>query len=158
MASRIFERQTELRPSAMITVAQRRFEDAESLRQTGQNARANGVAYLAGFVVEILLKAMLVRYFPAIAKKRRHRVTESEAEQWRLIWQSHDLLAMMAQLPQMLNSLKARGTRDGVDYVRQLQKVCSEWTIQARYSPRTMPMGEAADLLNRVRTLKELLR
>jgi hypothetical protein len=158
MASRIFEKQKELRPSAMITVAQRRFEDAESLYETGQNARANGVAYLAGFVVEILLKAMLVRYFPSVAKKRWHMVTPSEAEEWRLIWQSHDLLAMMKRLPHLLTSLKAKGTRDGVDYVRELQKVCSEWTIQARYSPRVIPMSEAADLLRRVRVLKELLR
>ena len=41
----------------MATVAERRFDDAAALRATNENARANGVAYLCGYVIEILLKA-----------------------------------------------------------------------------------------------------
>jgi hypothetical protein len=57
----VFDKQAALKPSAMATVAERRFGDAQALVNTGDNARANGAAYLAGFVVEILLKAQLVR-------------------------------------------------------------------------------------------------
>jgi hypothetical protein len=85
MVPRIFGKQSALRPSAMATVAERRFNDADALRQTGINARANGVAYLAGFVIEILLKAQLVKSFPEIARKRQHEVTGNEEEIWRLI-------------------------------------------------------------------------
>jgi hypothetical protein len=41
-----------LGPAALRTVAERRFDDAMSLKRTGQNARANGAMYLAGFVIE----------------------------------------------------------------------------------------------------------
>lgn len=82
----IFGRQSTPKPSAMVIVAQRRFDDAEALCRTGENARANGAAYLAGFVIEILLKARLVRKFEAIAIKRPHDVLESEREIWGLIW------------------------------------------------------------------------
>jgi hypothetical protein len=52
MAQSIFTRPAMLKPSTMKTVAERRFDDAAALRDTGRNARANGVAYLAGFVIE----------------------------------------------------------------------------------------------------------
>jgi len=35
------------------TVADRRFDDADALRQTGRNARANGAMYLGRFVEEL---------------------------------------------------------------------------------------------------------
>lgn len=52
-----------LRPSQLRVVADRRFDDANTLRGTKQNARANGAMYLGGFVVEILLKARLLEKF-----------------------------------------------------------------------------------------------
>ena len=59
---RIFQK-VRLRPTQLRTVANRRFGDAEALRETGQNARANGVMYLGGFVIECLLKAQLLERF-----------------------------------------------------------------------------------------------
>ena len=141
----------------MATVAERRFDDAESLRETGRNARANGVAYLAGFVIEILLKARLVRKFPAIARKRHREVTDGEREIWRLIWQRHDLEGMLSQMQELEAALEKRGERDSYHYVAELKKICATWTIHARYSPQTMLMDEAGELLERVRTLKEML-
>lgn len=142
----------------MAAVAERRFGDAEALSQTSDNARANGVAYLVGFVVEILLKARLVDKFPEIARKRQHEVIESERDVWRLIWRQHDLEAMLEKMSELEAALKRRGERDGQDYSADLKKVCATWIIQARYSPRTMPMSEARQWLERVRTLKELLK
>ncbi len=46
-AGSIFQK-IKLRPTQLRTVAQRRFEDAECLRKTGVNARANGAMYLGG--------------------------------------------------------------------------------------------------------------
>ena len=142
----------------MAAVAERRFGDAEALSDTEDNARANGVAYLVGFVVEILLKARLVDKFPEIARKRQHEVSEAERDVWRLIWRQHDLEAMLERMSELEAALRRRGERDGRDYAAELKKVCGTWTIQARYSPRTMLMTEARQWLERVRVLKELLK
>lgn len=158
MAGGIFERQALLKPSTMVTVAERRFDDAVALQATGQNARANGVAYLCGFVVEILLKARLVAKFPAIARKRQHEVEDAEREVWRLIWTQHDLEGMLSQMGELEAALKLRGERDGRDHLAELKKITASWTIQARYSSRQMLMHEASAFLDRVRTLKDLLK
>jgi hypothetical protein len=158
MRGDIFSKEAVLKPSAMETVAERRFEDADALRRTRDNARANGVAYLAGFVIEILLKANLIRKFPAIARKRQHEVASAEIEIWRLIWKQHDLEGMLSQMAELEAGLLKRGERDSRDYVAELKKICATWTIQARYSSRTIMMTEAAELLRRVRGLKELLK
>jgi hypothetical protein len=154
----IFDSQVELRPKAMATVAERRFDDAQALRDTDENARANGVAYLVGFVVEILLKARLVDKYASIAKKRQHLLAESEREPWSLIWRSHDLEAMLAEMPELEAALARKGQRSGTDYLGHLKKICATWTIQARYSAQSMMMSEAAQLLERVRSLKEELK
>ena len=106
MASSIFEKQAALRPSAMRTVADRRFGDAEVLRKTNDNARANGVAYLVGFVVEILLKAKLVEKYPVIAKLPQHAVRDEQRDIWLLIWKRHDLEEMLSRMRELESSLK----------------------------------------------------
>ena len=158
MASGIFERQANLKPSAMKTAAERRFGDAEVLRNTQDNARANGVAYLVGFVIEILLKAKLVEKFSSIAKKRQDQLTNDEREVWFLIWKRHDLEAMLLRMRELEAHLTKKGERDGNRYVDDLKMICATWTIQARYSSLQMPMNDAADLLERVRRLKEMLK
>ncbi|MCC6681148.1 MAG: hypothetical protein IT445_09650 [Phycisphaeraceae bacterium] len=158
MAGSIFDKQAILKPSAMATVAERRYADAQALVSTKDNARANGAAYLAGFVIEILLKAQLVREYPEIAKKRPHQVEAGEREIWALIWRQHDLEAMLHKLPQLEAALKKRGEVDGTAYLESLRKICARWTIQARYSPDTILMNEAARILEMVRSLKELLK
>jgi len=139
-------------------VAERRFADAETLAATRQNSRANGCAYLAGFVIEILLKARLVQKFPVIARKRRHEVPASEQEIWGLIWRRHDLDAMLDQMPELEAGLKKQTERTQVDFFGDLKTICATWTIHARYSPSTMVMREAEELLQRVRSLKEVLK
>jgi hypothetical protein len=159
--SGIFSRQTNLRPSTMAAVAERRFGDAEALEKTGENARANGVAYLAGFVIEILLKANLlkIRRYEEIARKRPHQIgTDQEREIWGLIWRQHDLESLLNRLPELEAALEKKGEEDGHRYLDDLKFLCATWTIQARYSSRTMQMKEATNLLERVRSLKELLK
>jgi hypothetical protein len=158
MSGSIFEKEQRLKSSAMATVAERRYHDAAALRDTKENARANGVAYFAGFVIEILLKARLVEKYPAIARKRHHEVGESERKIWSLIWRQHDLEEMLFQMPELEAALKVRGERDGKDHLANLKKVCATWTIHARYSPRSMLMDEASDWLDRIGSIKELLK
>ncbi|MGD0390839.1 MAG: hypothetical protein ABSC42_17990 [Tepidisphaeraceae bacterium] len=161
MAASIYSRQPQLKPSAMRTVADRRFDDAETLCETKQNARANGAAYLVGFVVEILLKARLVRKHPQIARKRQHEMNDlssAEREIWFLIWKQHDLEGMLSKLEELEAALKKQGEREGENYLEDLKKICATWTIQARYSSHTMQHREAEELIERVRVLKEKLK
>lgn len=146
----------------MATVADRRSEDAVALCATGENARANGAAYLAGFVIEILLKARLVEKYPEIARKRQHEIDfdrgSNEREIWLLIWKQHDLEAMLSNLDDLEAALKKRGERDGNRYLQDLKTVCATWTIQARYSTHMISHRDAQELIERVRLLKENLK
>jgi hypothetical protein len=143
----------------MAAVADRRFDDAIALIETGRNARANGAAYLAGFVIEILLKARLVTRFPTIAAMPpHHAMSARERSIWRLIWREHDLEKMLESMPELEASLRKRGERDGRDYLVTLRGICATWSVFARYSSHTITVAEAKGLLDRVRAVKELLK
>ena len=59
----VYDRPSNVTPAAMRGVAERRFADATALSRIGKNKHANGVVYLAGYVIEILLKAMLLEVY-----------------------------------------------------------------------------------------------
>lgn len=155
--SKMFAKSVRLTPSTMSSVAERRFGDAEALRDTGLNARANGVVYLTGFVIEILLKAQLIIKYPLVANASA-QVNGTEAKAYGLVWKSHDLEKMLNALPELQATLRALGERDGTDYAAELKKVCGAWTIQARYASKGILMDEATEMLERVRSLKEKLK
>jgi len=73
-----FAKQYTTTPGQMTAVAERRFRDAEALFETGQNDRANGVVYLCGICIEILLKAQLMKLYPETARSSRSSRWESE--------------------------------------------------------------------------------
>jgi hypothetical protein len=154
--SDIFARQR-LTTGQMRAVAERRFDDAKALCETGQNARANGAQYLAGIVIEILLKTALVKQFSGIAIKRSHEVLDHERKVWNLIWRSHDLAEMLDQLPILQGAVELKGQRAGKPYTEWLVDICGRWTIFARYTSVTSTMDEAQKMLERVRELKEVL-
>jgi hypothetical protein len=154
----IFQKQSQLNPAAMRTVAERRFDDALALCKTRDNARGNGVAYLSGIVIEILLKARLVAKYPGTARKRSHEVEQAERNIWSLIWRSHDLETMLEYMPELEAALKKKAEREQIDYLARLKAICAAWSIQARYSPFMMVIKEAENLLESVRSLKELLK
>lgn len=158
MPGGIFDKPGMLRSATMATVAERRFSDAQALAKSGSNARANGVAYLAGFVIEILLKARLVDRYGSIARKPQHRLTEAEREIWGLIWRRHDLEAMLDRLPQLEAGLNKLSEQSSRNHLADLKKICSVWTVYARYSSSTMRMDEAQRILEAVRSLKEYLK
>ena len=151
-------KQQEVRPGQLISVADRRFDDAAALCATGQNARANGAQYLAGLVLDILLKAQLMRLYPVTGRKRSHEVRDSERVVWNLIWRSHDLSEMLIQLPDRLSALDKKSERAGKPYSQWLRAICAEWSILLRYSTRASTIAEAQEMLERVRQLKELLK
>jgi hypothetical protein len=139
-------------------VADRRFDDAQALCDTQENARANGVQYLAGIAIEILLKAQLMDRYPAESKLRSHEVTEPSRYIWSLIWRSHDLEEMLNHLPQLTAGVRKQGERAGLPYWEWLSGICGSWTIFARYSTLMTTMDTAKEMLDRVRHLKEVLK
>ena len=53
-----------LTPKQLRSVAELRFQDAYCLFENQNNARATGAMYMGGFVIECLLKAVLLERHP----------------------------------------------------------------------------------------------
>ena len=161
----IFQK-TRLRPTQLRTVAERRFDDANALRRTGDNARANGAMYLGGFVIECLLKAMLLEKFGWLGSTGSPEGrNEDDRRLWSLCYRSHDLSELLKHLPEVMEKLEQRGAGSGQPpraeasrLAQSLKSVCSQWTIHARYSPRSADIDEARDFLDKVKDLKSCLR
>lgn len=153
----IFDR-VKLRPSQLRTVAARRLADAKYLRDSRRNERANGAMYLAGFVMECLMKAELLEQNPWLQNGSIPK-NKSDADQklWSLCYRSHDLVEILARLPQVLQRLKSLEQRQGSRLIANLQTLCGQWTIFARYSPRSATMSEAMEFIARVEELKQWL-
>ena len=155
----IFDR-VRLNPAQLRTVAERRYADAECLRKTGDNERANGATYLGGFVIECLLKARLLEEHPWLQGPLGPNPSKQEQRLWSLCYRSHDLEEILGHLPALQRELAARDAAQGVKHgsLQTLKMLCSQWTIQARYSARSETMTAAERFLGRVKGLKECLK
>lgn len=153
----IFEK-VKLRPSQLRTVAYRRYDDAEALYKLRQNARANGAMYLGGFVIECMLKAKLMERFGWLQSTRSPDELDSTDQRiWSLCYRSHDLDEILNHLPGIIERLTRQGRRESNRLIQSLKRICAEWTIFARYSPRTADTDDARDFLRRVRELRTWL-
>jgi hypothetical protein len=152
----IYDRQR-LTPIQVMTVAERRFADAVALCETGKNAHANGAQYLGGFVIELLLKAQLLRRFTAMQGSAKP-LSDADREVWNLIYRSHDLQEMLQRMPDLEAKVEKRGQRDGIPYRSHLRNICMTWTVFARYSTLTTTIADASAWLERIRSLKEVLK
>ena len=150
-----------LTPSQLRTVAERRFDDAEILRRTGKNARANGAMYMAGFVIECLLKARLLEKYSWLQNARNiGALPKTDLMLYNLCYRMHDLTAILDRLPevkQRLMNLNSFCCQKGRLY-SMLESVVSRWTIFARYSPRMATMQEAGDFVRQIKEIKEWLK
>lgn len=143
----------------MGAVAERRYGDAECLRQSGQNARANGVFYLGGLVIECLLKARLLDQYPSVGAARTPEgLSPSDRQVWQLIYRSHELDEMLEYLPDIERRLALADRIDGRGRTRRLKRICLEWSIFARYSPLSSKMAEASEFLDDVKELRTWLK
>ena len=114
--------------------------------------------YLAGFVIECLLKAELLRQNPWLQNGSRPG-TKRRADHvlWSLCYRSHNLEEILAQLPSLIERLYKLEQREQSRLTANLMSVCAEWTIFARYSPHSATMTEAAEFVARVEELKKWL-
>jgi hypothetical protein len=156
-ASDIFTKQR-LTVGQLRAVAERRFGDAVALVETGDNARANGAQYLAGIVIEILLKGQLLQLHPQLASSDFSRLDAKNRRIWNLIWRSHSLDEILDQLPMLRTSVQQRGDKAGKPYIGWLSGICAQWSIYVRYSSLSSSIADARQMVDRVRILKEVLR
>ena len=154
----IFDR-VRLRPSQLRTVADRRFDDAILLVNSGHNARANGAMYLGGFVIECLLKAALLEKYGWLQITGSAPTRSSEDQRlWSLCYRLHDLDRILALLPEIQARLSTAAPLARINLLPKLKSSCANWTIFARYSPHSAIMAEAEDFLATVKELKPWLR
>ena len=151
----IFQPNPSPTPSQLLTIADRRYRDAVALVATGNNERAVGAAYLAGYVVEILLKRqLLLKYHSLASRKDRSSLPGNVV---RLFWFSHNLEAMLDELTDVRETLRIASLRSRVNYLSDLEQMLS-WSPFARYSPHSATMADARQLLERVNELRKVLR
>lgn len=155
---RIFDK-LRLGPGQLRTVADERFGDADALRQTCCNARANGAMYLGGFVIECLLKASLLEKYSWLRSATSlDGRTGEEKRLWSLCYRSHDLDEILAKLPEIqdrLSRLEQQGSRR---LNQTLKSICARWTIYARYSPYKADIDDARTFLDQIKELKKCLK
>lgn len=151
-------RKIRLRPTQLRTVAGRRFDDADALRRTGRNARANGAMYLGGFVIECLLKARLLERFAWLqtAGSPEGRSRE-DRHLWSLCYRSHDLDEILARLPDVVDRLSRLGQRESARLLAAMRSICAQWTIYARYSPYNADIDDARRFLDQIEELRPWL-
>jgi hypothetical protein len=122
----------------MRTVAERRFADAEYLCGSDQNERANGAMYLAGFVIECLLKAKLFERYKWLASAGSFQeLSTTDREIWSLCFRSHGLDEILAHLPELTLRLSKLPREAPGHLLKSLKNICGSWTIFARYSPHS---------------------
>lgn len=154
---KIFEK-VRLRPTQLRTVAQRRLGDAEALRKTQQNARANGAIYLGGFVIECLLKAKLLERFTWLQSSGSpDKRSKDDRYLWSLCYRSHELDEILARLPEITMKLSRLEQGESNRLTQSLKSICGQWTIYARYSPYTADIDDAGVFLSQVQELKTWL-
>ena len=153
----IFDR-AKLTPAQLRTAADRRMGDAEALRDTRQNVRANGAIYLGGFVLECLLKAKLLEQHPWIGSAGSPEGRPAEDRRiWSLAYRSHDLDEILLALPEIKQRIRAKEQEGHRHLIGKLDALCGSWTIFARYSPRQATMGQAKAFLDQVKELRPWL-
>jgi hypothetical protein len=122
MPLRISDKVSRVNPSTLRSVAERRIGDAQALAGTRSNAGANGVIYLAGIAIEILLKAKLIEQHSFLRRRGKGALPSQLEDLSDLVWKYHSLDKLLYHLPQLRTSLKAHITRDGRNDFDELKK------------------------------------
>lgn len=152
----IFDR-LRLTPGQWRAVAER-FADGKCLLDSGDAERANGAIYMAGFVIECLLKALLLERHPnLLGKVDPARLSSSDREVYGLLY-SHELEDMAGFLPEIKKKLDGIKTKSGQALWRMFVTICEEWTVFARYSPQNAKVEQAAEYLEAVKEVKKWLK
>jgi hypothetical protein len=114
--------------------------------------------YMAGFVLECLLKAALLTEHPWLETTGHPSgLTEDKRRLWNLCYRSHALDEILTQLPQINRRLEAYDQRGGQSVSRTFKEIASQWAVFARYSPQSSTIGEAAEFLRKIEEIRRCL-
>jgi hypothetical protein len=113
---------------------------------------------MAGFVIECLLKALLLERHPNLQKPvDPAKLSKSDREVHNILW-SHDLDDMLGFVPEVEKKLAGVKTRSNESAWQQLRSICEEWTVHARYSPTGAKLQDATRYLETVAEVKKWLK
>lgn len=114
---------------------------------------------MAAFVVECLLKALLLERHPNLQNPLDpSRLSKTDKEAFDLIYRSHELDAMLVFLPEVEKKLVLVNTESGRSAWREFQSICEEWTVYVRYSPRLAELDRAEHYLETMTEAKKWLK
>lgn len=151
-------RKRRLTPGQLRSVAEYRLEDALCLLKSGDPARANGAMYMGGFVIECLLKALLLDRHPNLQTVLDPaRLSTTDARVYRLLF-SHELDAMLVYLPEVEMKLKSREAVERRSVWEPFREVCEQWTVYARYLTKQAKKPEAEQFVQAVQEVKQWLK
>jgi hypothetical protein len=154
----IFSKQAKITSGQLRAVADHRFDDAKCLLASRQNARANGAMYLGGFVIECLLKALLLDRHPNLqGPVDPATLSEEDREVHRLLF-GHALDEMVLFLPEIEKKLIGLTGKNRKAIWPRLVAICEHWTIYARYSPRHANREDAREFLETVSEARKWLK
>ena len=146
-----------LSPGQWRAVAERRFADAKYLLDSHKQERANGAIYMAGFVIECLLKALLLERHPNLQKPvDPANLSKPDREVHKLLY-SHDLDDMLGFLPELEKKFVGIKTMSGESVWRTFNTICEEWTVFARYATATAKLDQAQAFLETIQEVKKWL-
>ncbi len=139
-------------------VSERRFADARCLLDSGDAERANGAIYMAGFVIECLLNALLLDRHPNLnGPVDPAKLSATDREVFQYLY-GHDLDLMVGVLPEVRSKLALVRTASGLSAWQEFMAICEEWTVFARYAPRTVKREAAARYLETAQEVKKWLK
>lgn len=141
------------RATQLLAVAELRLGDARLLADSGVRDRLAGAVYLGGFAVECWLKAALLARHPRLlGRVNRARLSPQDQNVHWLLYTSHDLTDLLAELPEVRVRLVSARRKGGGDLWPELQVVLEQWSVFARYSSLKLSAREAGRF---VRTIEE---
>ncbi len=142
-------------PGQLRAVSELRLGDARSLFDSRVNSRMNGAMYTGGFVIECLLKALLLeRHRNLSGPVDLGKLSKPDREVHEMLYR-HDLDDMLDFLPEIRTKLEKIKSTRGTTQWQDLFDVCSEWTIYARYSSKLANRRDAEQFLNTIEEIKE---
>jgi hypothetical protein len=117
--------------------------------------------YMAGFVIECLLKARLLEKYRWLQSAgNTGALPKADRKLYDLCYRMHDLAAILDSLPdvkQRLERIDSNRWQTPRLHV-MLLSIVGQWTIFARYSTQTTTMGEADEFIRKIKEIKEWLK
>lgn len=151
-------RKRRLTPNQLRAVAEHRGGDAWCLFESGQNARMVGAIYIGGFVIECLLKALLLERHPNLQRPvDPARLASADRDVHALLY-NHELDEMLLFLPEVEKKLRSIGPGRRGSPWEGFRGICAEWSVYARYSPKQAKPEDARRFLETVDEVKQWLR